>query len=484
MKIFNKYTINIIGLFFLFFLYSCSEDEAVLAEETTEEPDENVIDSKKMDKIFQNKSHTKPLVNVFEEFSFLEAYSMVSTADTLGGNFRIGGTADGAGFLKDGENFIYVVNFESDRSIGRIRFDEFLNPVSGDYLLDGGVADYARQCSATMWESAINGGDKDIFLSASESYHYQVKALDPRIEIPTPTASFGLEALGEFAWENAVPLPQKTYAGKTVILGGDDDSTDSAGQVVLYYSENGDADLENGKIYVLKAKQVSDGAGSQQLANSDEIYTEASFDFKETYNVEFVEIEDGRNLTQDEMEKACIDVSAIQFMRVEDLDYQKGTDENARNIYFAVTGGGGPASGTYNDWGTVYKLELDKESPLKGKLTQIVSGNTDSNNRDGNFDQLESPDNICVTENFVYIQEDPRSFLRGHSASIYQSDLNGNNIKKVLEMSPLDDGRFKGEFGSLIDISGKVGIDNTFMLALMPKRAVKSQIVLLKNLPR
>ena len=269
-----------------------------------------------------------------------------------------------------------------------------------------------------------------------------------------------------------------------MILGGDDDSTDSAGQVVLYYSENGDSDLENGKIYVLKAKQISDGSGSQQLANSNEIYTEASFDFREIYDVEFVEIENGRNLTQDEMEKACIDVSATQFMRVEDLDYQKGIDENARNNYFAVTGGGGPASGTYNDWGTVYKLELDKESPLKGKLTQIVSGNTDSNNRDGNFDQLESPDNICVTENFVYIQEDPRSFLRGHSASIYQSDLNGNNIKKVLEISPLDDGRFKGEFGSLIDISDKIGIEDTFILALMPKRAVKSQIVLLKNPPQ
>jgi hypothetical protein len=110
---------------------------------------------------------------------------MVSTADTLGGEFRIGRTADGAGFQKDEENFIYVVNFESDRSIGRIKFDEFLIPVSGDYFLDGGVADYALQCSASIWESAIQGGGKDIFLSASESYHYQVKALEPRIEIPT-----------------------------------------------------------------------------------------------------------------------------------------------------------------------------------------------------------------------------------------------------------------------------------------------------------
>jgi hypothetical protein len=352
---------KIFPLLFIFFIIGCEIDDKPI-EALPEVVIEPELNPEKLLKIFQNKSLIDPLVDIDESFPSLEAYSIVSTADTLGGNFRIGGTADGADFL-------YVVNFESDRSIGRIKFDEYLNPVSGDYLLDGVVADYARQCSATIWESAIHGGDKDIFLSASESNHYQVKALDPRIEIPTPAASFGLEALGEFAWENAIPLPQKTYPGKTVILGGDDDSTASAGQVVLYYSENGDADLENGKIYMLKTKQISDGAGSQQLANNNEIYTEATFDFRETYYVEFVEIENGRNLTQDEMEKACIDVSATQFMRVEDLDYQKGIEENARNIFFAVTGGGGPASGTYNDWGTVYKLELDKESPLKGKLT-------------------------------------------------------------------------------------------------------------------
>jgi hypothetical protein len=41
-------------------------------------------------------------------------------------------------------------------------------------------------------------------------------------------------------------ITKGTYAGKTVIIGGDDDFG-SEGQVTLYYSENGDADLENGK---------------------------------------------------------------------------------------------------------------------------------------------------------------------------------------------------------------------------------------------
>ena len=183
-----------------------------------------------------------------------------------------------------------------------------------------------------------------------------------------------------------------------------------------------------------------------------------------------------------------------------------------RNVFFAVTGRG-PGAGTYNDWGTVYKLELDADAPLSGKLTQIVSGNTDTNNADGNLSMLQSPDNICVTENFVYFQEDPNSFDRGHAAYIYQSDLNGNSIRPVLELvlrSDLTtDGSLNvgdgdgGEFGALIDISDKVGVPGTFILNLQPhywkndsfkgrdghvntdyEDNQGGQIVILKGLPR
>ncbi|MGS2761557.1 hypothetical protein [Sinomicrobium sp. M5D2P9] len=458
--------------------------------------------------MFENKSETKPLVAMSGQFNFVEAYSLISTPDVIGEDFQLAGSADGAGFLKDGDGYIYVVNCEDSYAVSRIFLDEYLNPVSGDYLLNSGVADYARQCSGTMWEAAIHGGSKDLFLSASESIHYHVKGIDPWVESPTPTADFGLDALGQFAWENAVPLPKNAYPGKTVIIGGDDDSSDSEGQVIVYYSENGDDDLENGKIYVLKTKQVSDGERGVANAEDGMAYNESSFDRGLTYDVEFVEIEDGASMTNSEMENACMAVNATQFMRVEDVDYQKGSDANARNVYFNVTGRG-PGSGTYNDWGTVYKLVLDEDTPLTGKLTQIVSGNTDSNNMDGNLAELQSPDNICVTENFIYFQEDPNSFSRGHSAYIYQSDLNGANISKVLELvvrqdlSPNNSSGLSGEFGSLIDVSDKVGVDGTFLLAVQPhywkndnfmnldghtnterEDNQASQIVLLKGLPR
>ncbi|TYP74968.1 PhoX family protein [Aquimarina intermedia] len=458
--------------------------------------------------MFANKSSMEPLVAMAPQFNYVKAYSLISTPDIINESFQLAGSADGAGFLKEGDGYIYVVNCEDSYSVARIRLDENLIPIAGDYLLNSGVSDFARQCSGTMWEASIHGGTSDLFLSASESINYDVKGIDPRIATPTPNADFGLDALGEFSWENAVPLPKNAYSGKTVIVGGDDDSSGSEGQVTLYYSENGDADLENGKIYVLRFKQISDGASGVQNVVANTTYNEASLDFGVSYDVEFVEITDGKNLTKNEMEIACQDVFASQFMRVEDVDYQKGADANGRNVFFAVTGRG-PGRGTYNDWGTVYKLELDENAPLTGKLTQIISGNTDTNNMDGNLSELQSPDNICVTENFVYVQEDPNSFDRGHAAQIYQTDINGNNPTKVLELvvrQDLAQGNstgFSGEFGSLIDVSDKVGASNTFILAVQPhywrnedfkgldgdinatyEDNQASQIVILKGLPR
>ena len=452
--------------------------------------------------LFSNKSALDPLVDISSNFNTVKAYSLISSTDYLPNGFRLVGAQDGAGLLKDGNEYIYVVNAEDDYSVSRIRFDENMRPIKGEWLLNAGVADFARQCSGTMWEAAIHGGSQDIFLSASESIAYDVKAIDPWVETPTPTADFGLDALGEFSWENAVPLPQNSYAGKTVIIGGDDDSSGSEGQVIMYLSENGDADLTNGKIYVLRLKEMSDGIGGVQDVAPNTVYNEGSLDFGMTYDVEFVEIENGASMTKNEMETACSNVFASQFMRVEDVDYQKGSDANGRNVYFAVTGRG-PGAGTYNDWGTVYKLNLDANNPLQGQLTQVVSGNTDTNNQDGNLSSLQSPDNICVTENYIYIQEDPNSFSRGHAARIYQTDLNGNNPTAVLDLkiesnlSPTGSTSLSGEFGALIDISDKVGVPDTFILNLQPHywksddfistnlpHNQGGQIVLLQGLPR
>tara|TARA_R110002049_G_scaffold308939_1_gene515033 strand:- start:21612 stop:22466 length:855 start_codon:yes stop_codon:yes gene_type:complete len=249
---------------------------------------ENGEDFTPAESMFSNKSLLAPLVNIQAGFSSVKAFSLISSTDVLTNGFRLVGAQDGAGFLKDGDEYIYVVNAEDDYGVSRIRFDKNLAPIKGDWLLNAGVADFARQCSGTMWEKAIHGGDKDIFLSASESIAYDVKGIDPWITNPTPNADFGLDALGEFSWENAVPLPKGAYSGKTVIIGGDDDSSGSKGQVIMYLSESGDADLTGGKIYVLRFKEISNGTGGKMNVTAATTYDEGQLDFQKEYDVEFV----------------------------------------------------------------------------------------------------------------------------------------------------------------------------------------------------
>ena len=416
---------------------------------------------------------TEPLVTTFGNFTSIEVDHLLSSTDILStgdgsGTFQLAGSADGAGMVVNPTtgNFELLVNCEDHYSVARVTLDQNLTVLHADYLLNSSVADFARQCSGTMWEAAIHGGSSDMFISSSESFNFVSRGIDPFLTNIDPDGDYNLDALGQFAWENNVPLPQGTYAGRTVIIGGDDDSSGSEGQVALYYSAAGDADFTGGNIYVLK------------IAGATSVMTEEDLNFGQEYDVEFVQIPNGASLTKNEMEDASVAALSLQFMRVEDLDYGKGSDEAGRTIFFAVTGRG-PGRGTYNDWGTGYKLVLDANSPLTGKLTQVLSGNTTGiNNGDGNAPLLQSPDNIVVTENYVYWQEDPNSFSRNHQAYIWQTDWDGNNLTEVLQIDynlaldqidgNLDSDGLNGEFGAMFDISDKVGEDGTFILALQP----------------
>jgi hypothetical protein len=406
-------------------------------------------------------SVVEPLVSTFPDFSSVDVSALISTGDILptydGNIFRIAGAADGAGAVINSDgNIALIVNFESHYAVGRLILDpQTLKPIQGDYMLNSSVSDYASQCSGTMWESAIHGGAEDFFISASEYFHHTPKRIDIE-EIPNPSdSSDNFTAFGRFNWENALPLPAVAYPGKTVIIGGDDDRTDSKGQIIQYYSDAGDADLNGGSVYVLKR------VGANAIENEEDLA------FGTEYDVEFVEIPNGASLTKGEMEQACINANAFQFIRAEDLDYGKGSPGANRTVYFSVTG----TNNTSNNWGAGYKLVLDPANPLVGTLTQIISGNTDTNNMDGNMPLLSSPDNVCVTENYIYWQEDPTTFSRGHQAYIWQTDLNGNNAKPVMQINkPSITSNFSGEFGALIDITDKVTNPDTsiFVLCLQP----------------
>ena len=76
--------------------------------------------------------------------------------------------------------------------------------------------------------------------------------------------------------ENALPLNKTAFAGKTVIVIGDDDSGTNGGQVIMYVS-NTVGDLTNGSLYMMK--------------RNDDNQREKDMATNQTYNVTFVKID-------------------------------------------------------------------------------------------------------------------------------------------------------------------------------------------------
>ncbi len=482
------------------------ENGGFLIETGVDDNGDGTLDASEVDDTFylcdgvdfvnELRSTLRPLVTLFGGFKTVSAEALVSSLDVLptssGGTMQIGGSADGAGAVLNSDGDLeLLVNFEDHYAVARltinvdslrsdytagsssIRGRLVASIIEADYLLNSSVSDFARQCSGTMWESAIHGGTEDIFISASETWNYVNKGIDPHATAITPDApARRFDAMGQFGFENAVPLPQNAFAGSTIIIGGDDDykfNAGGGGSVTLYYSTGGDAEFDNGDAYVLRLANGNDG--QIDGAPADESDLEMGVD----YAVEFVTVSDMPDTldTVLEWDAASLAVNALEFVRVEDIDYGKGSDAANRTLYIAVTGRG-PGRGTPNDWGTGYKLVLDPTDPTQGTLTKILTGNLDEN---GALAALQSPDNICVTENYIYWQEDPNSFARGHQAYIWQTDLNGNNPQAVLqidfdaaldEIEGRDSDGFSGEFGALFDISDKVGEEGTFILCLQP----------------
>ncbi len=443
----------------------------------------------------QSYSKTPALLLKKAGFENLEVYSLFSSEDVFeqSPSYVFGGSADGAGLVKTADgNYVMMINNEDNWSVSRITLDKNFKPVKGEYTLnsDGGQA---RLCSGTMVLPEVHGFGP-LYLSAGESnVEAQTHSLNPLLSGPqTNTLTPGL---GHWSAENAVPLPKDAYAGKTVVLIGEDADDASGGQLVLYVS-NTVGDLANGTQYMLK--------------RTDNNQIETAMTAGTAYDVEFVKIDNHKTITGAQIQALVDPLKAIKFGRVEDIDYRKGGAENGREVYFTVTGqaaSGVNAAKVRTVMGRVYKLAMDANDPLKGKLTCILDGDDDN----GPAKEFQNPDNICVTKNYVYVQEDSNTYGgETHDAYIYQYNIATKEMKVALELDHRrNDPKFgatatKGnwEYGALYDISDIIGVPDAFALSIQPhtwtgdafknkdggtkrpNESQASQIVLIKGLPR
>jgi len=448
----------------------------------------------------------------------IEIFSLVGSDDTLpqSPSYVFGGSADGAGVLRsqDGTGFTILVNHEDNFGVSRITLDNAFRPVKGEWVMNSTFGLW-RLCSATLATPEVHGFGPTYLTVGESGEESMIHALPA---FGAPNSNVLAEGLGKWNGENAVPLTKEAYPGKTVILIGDDDSSNEGGHVGLYVSDVV-GDLRNGKLYVLR--------------RTDRVQREMSMVTGQTYPAEWVEIPNHRSLTGRQINQFAFSNGAPVISRVEDLDYRKGSAANNREIYFNATGQnntGNNADYSRTKYGRTYRLALNPTSPTGPASLELIADGDDKATTNA-ARLFQNPDNIYVGQNYVYIQEDANGYGdETHDAYIWQYNIATRELRPVIELdhrrTRTDGARFNvrrtgtgatatydaipgnasvfgsWEYGAMEDVSDLLGQPNTFLVAIQPHTWIgaryrgvdggtlrpnedqASQLVLIKGLPR
>ena len=122
-------------------------------------------------------------------------------------------------------------------------------------------------------------------------------------------------------------------------------------------------------------------------------------------------------------------------------------------------------------YGRIYKVVLNENDPTVATITCVLDGD----NLTGVAKQFHSPDNILVTKNYAYIQEDPNGYPdtadKSHFSYLYQYNLNTKALKVVLEcdqtnaeIAGLGSASSLWELTGMIDVSDIIGIEGSFLI--------------------
>ncbi len=411
--------------------------------------------------VYLTASKSPSLLKVTSDFVNLKITPILSSEDVIPNtpDFVYGSMADGAGLINNGdETFTLINNIEADYSIARIMLNKNLRPYHGEYILNAAATAETAQCSGSLI-SPEEHGFGPLYLSGGEwgGASKGVFLTDPAKDAADASTGKLLNAFGQWSTENAVVIGKDAYTDKTVAFIGDDHSDNSvpSGQLGMYVGDRGD--LEGGKLYGLKVTTSGIDFEVDMVEGTE-------------YDAEFVELT--------EREIAALDAEAktkgvMGFSRLEDIDWRRGSAANQREVFLAVTGRDKPdLVGKGTILGRVYKVVLNDTDPTGAcKITCVLDGDKVGGKAEG----FHSPDNILVTENYAYIQEDPNGYLDtavNGFAKLYQYNLSTGAIKTVLEC---DQNRAAGlgygtidknwEITGMIDVTDVVNNgDNTFLL--------------------
>lgn len=311
-----------------------------------------------------------------------------------------------------------------------------LKPLEGDYIVNATATAFTAQCSGSSITPQEHGFGP-LYLSGGEwgGNAKGVYRVNPFRDTEDRVEAQRLPALGEWSTENAVVIGKDAYPRQTVVFMGDDDSNNTYPEAhfAMYVGSRGD--LNGGELYVLRGKDTTETA----IGGGGLKFEMGAVEDNE-YDVEWVKVNE-RTLA--ELNQEAIDSVAIGFQRIEDIDWQRGSAENNRNIFFNATGryrsDNPDLANRGTTFGRVYKLELNQDDPTgDAKLSVVVDGDRVGGKGDG----MHSPDNILVTENYVYIQEDPNGYqdlnpnIQGY-AKLWQYEIATGNLAEVMECNQI-----------------------------------------------
>lgn len=431
-------------------LTSCNED------------DNQITNPQAEDVQLRAHSITPNFLKTTSEFSSVNVYPILSSEDQLTEtpDFVYGSMADGLGLIynTEQENYTLINNIEADYSIARITLDKTFKPVAGEYILNEEATGSTAQCSGSLI-TVDEHGFGPLYLSGGEWGGASKGVFATEITKHTSSRMFPemLTAMGQWSTENAVAIGKDAYNDKTVVFIGDDHSDNNipSGQLGMYVGDRGD--LYNGKVYGLKVTTAG-------------INFEMDMAEGQSYDASFVELTE-KNI--DLLDAEAKSKGVMGFSRLEDIDWRRGNGDSQREIYFAVTGRKKDALvGKGSLYGRVYKVELNDTDPTgPAKITCVLDGDKVGGAAWG----FHSPDNILVTENYAYIQEDPNGYfddaVRTHYSRLYQYNLNTGVLKTVLECDQVSaaaagigNENSIWEITGMIDVSDQVGIEGTFMV--------------------
>lgn len=346
----------------------------------------------------------------------------------------------------------------------------------------GDATAFTRFCSGAFAGPA-HGMDRPIFLTNEESGSGNYDAAGSQSVAVMDGKMYTLPALGRLARETTTVMPRRDR--NTVVISSEDGGYPSYVYMYVGTKQRRAADpltkngLTGGEIFVLA------GASGDAGKNASS-FTAGSI------NTQWVKIEDGRDLTANQLEVAADAAGGFAFARVEDIEFDPANP--TRTMYVGATGGSGA-----NRLGRLYRINFNPRSPASaGSMDMVYNadeivtpGGTYTNAYIGPWftanggsqpslgysggdinngvDFPVSIDNIAVSRDMILICEDRNSpadavfakygrnggvwslDLNNGFAAKYQADFNFSYVESRDGISPLSAGRW--EASGVIDAS-------------------------------